>query len=51
MELEISPTPSEAEREAIAAALEQLNGSPDEGSGAWWEAGVREWLDSGENGI
>ena len=48
MELEISPTPSEAEREAIAAALERLNGSAGEGRGAWWEAGVREYLDPGE---
>lgn len=45
MELEISPTPSEAEREAIAAALGRLVEGADSGRGAWWEAGVRENLD------
>ena len=48
MELEISPTPPEAEREAIAAALERLDDNLDQGRGAWWEAGVREYLDSDE---
>lgn len=48
MELEISPTPSEVEHEAIAAALEQLDGSADAGRGLWWEAGVRDYLDSEE---
>jgi hypothetical protein len=45
VELEIWPTPSEAEREAIAAALEGRDGGADSGRGAWWEAGVRENLD------
>jgi hypothetical protein len=51
VELEISPTPTEAEREAIAAALEQLEGSTADGRGSWWEAGVREWFDPDENGV
>lgn len=40
--------PSKAEHEAIAAALMELNGSADAGRGLWWEAGVRDDLDSEE---
>jgi hypothetical protein len=46
VELEIWPMPSEAEREAIVAALERLADPTDPGRDAWWEAGMRENLDA-----
>jgi hypothetical protein len=48
VQLDISPTPSEAEREAIAAALERLAEGAASGRGEWWEAGIRENLDAEE---
>lgn len=47
MELEISPAPSETERAAIIAALEEVEAETGAHTarGAWWQAGVRENLD------
>ena len=38
MDFEITPEPTEEEREALAAALAKTNGAPP----AWWLAGIEE---------
>jgi hypothetical protein len=45
VDLQIRPVPSEAERAAIEATLELLEGERGVGRGGWWEAGVRENLE------
>jgi hypothetical protein len=50
VDLEIEPAPSEAEREAIAAALEALEAVRETGRSSWWQAGVQENLDGDEGG-
>jgi len=49
MELEITPEPTPAEREALARALARLleDGRRDE-RGAWWRAGIEENVSSEE---
>lgn len=48
MELEISPTPTQPEREAIVAALRELEQEDGFWPEAWWQAGVRENLEADE---
>lgn len=47
MEAEITPEPTEEEREAVFAAIARLNGRHAEPP-AWWQAGVREATDEDE---
>jgi hypothetical protein len=42
VELEITPEPSPAEREALVRALAELLEPPGDGRSAWWRAGVLE---------
>ena len=44
MELEISPEPTQLEREAIKAALERVMGRVGPRQNLWWLAGLRENL-------
>jgi hypothetical protein len=47
MPVEIRPEPTPEEREAILRALAELDGH-ENGSSAWWEAGIREALEDDE---
>jgi hypothetical protein len=44
MERRIEPEPTDAEREAIAAALDAEDEEPDP-RGPWWRAGLRDALE------
>jgi hypothetical protein len=45
VQLEISPEPDDAEREAIAAALSDTAPTPEPYGGAWRRAAIAEGLD------
>jgi hypothetical protein len=44
--LEITPEPTPEERAAIEAALEQWQAEPGRDRGSWWEAGLRESVET-----
>jgi hypothetical protein len=44
--LEITPEPTPEERAAIEAALEQWQAESRRGRGRWWEAGLRESVET-----
>jgi hypothetical protein len=44
VEIEITPEPSDEEREALDEALARLLQEPADPHGEWWRAGVREAL-------
>ncbi len=49
MILEIKPEPSPEQRAAIFAAIVQLLAEEPAGLSVWWEAGVREAVEDGED--
>jgi hypothetical protein len=42
MEPEITPEPSDSDREALDEALARLFSEPDDPYSEWWRAGIRE---------